>query len=452
MGSDYPPPPHLLLFPYPAQGHVMPLMELAQTLAIHGLNITFLNTQTNHNRLIASTILENGTSSLSHRIRMVSLPDLADNEYHMDQLRQPMLEKLVSELNEKDDDHGRITCFLADYCAAWSLEVGKKMGIKTAVFVPFSATTLLLISNIQNLIDDGTIDQEGVPLRKDANIEFSPLLPHINTKDFTWVRSNSVEIKRVLFDLVKSGMEKEKLSQWTIINTTQSLESAALSLVPQARPIGPLISVNRQAGNLWLEDLECLKWLDQQSTNSVIYAAFGSTTFFSHDQFLNLASGLELTNRPFLWVIRPDSVNGAELEYIERVLDRVGTMGKVVKWAPQEKVLGHPSVACFFTHCGWNSTIEGISNGLPLLCWPYIGDQFMDKNYICYVWRVGLGFERKDEEVISKEEIRDKIETLISDKSFKARALELKDSTLSCVKENGSSYKNLLDFIEWVRN
>ncbi|XP_047312874.1 UDP-glycosyltransferase 83A1-like [Impatiens glandulifera] len=449
MGSDY--PPHLLLFPYPSQGHIMPLMELAQTLATHGLNITFLNTQSNHNRLI-----ENGsTSGLSDRIRLVSLPDL-ENEYDNQQLRQPVMEKLISDLNEKEgsgDGHGRITCLLADYSCAWSMEVGKKMGIKTAVFVAYSVTTVLQISNIQNLIDDGTIDEEGFPLKKEA-IEFSPLLPPLNIKDLLWMTLGTVELKKKVFQMFKINMEKEKLSQWTIVNTTQSLEAASLSLVPHARPIGPLISGNRQSSNLWQEDLECLKWLDQQSTNSVIYAAFGSTTYFSHDQFLNLATGLELTNRPFLWVIRPDSVNGTELKYyLEGVLDRVGTRGKVVSWAPQEKVLKHPSVTCFFTHCGWNSVIEGVVNGLPMLCWPYLVDQFLNQDFICDVWRIGLGFERKDDqEVISKEEIKDKIETLIGDKSFKARALELKDSTLSCVKENGSSHKNLLDFIQWLRN
>ncbi|XP_047312877.1 UDP-glycosyltransferase 83A1-like [Impatiens glandulifera] len=440
--------PHILVLPFPVQGHIMPLMELSQILATHGFNITFVNTETNH-RLMAASIPDDDVG-LNHRIRLAFVPD----EKMGESMSRSKLEDLIRQIENGDDDHhhhGPITCFVVDDIIGWAIAVGQEMGIKTAAFTTSSAVSFLVTSNIQKLIDDGIIDEEGNPLKE--TVEFSPILPALNVKDFTWRRFEIAGLQKSVFNLLKHGMETAKFAQWTIINTSRSLEPAALSLVPQARAIGPLIMTTNRLGSLMHAELDAsLKWLDQQPPNSVIYASFGSTTVFSQDQFHHLAIGLELTNMPFLWVIRPGSVNGSELDYPEGFLDRVGSRGKVVRWAPQEKVLGHPSVACFFTHCGWNSTIEAVSNGVPLVCWPYFGDQFMNQSFICNVWRVGLGFKRKDEEIISKEEIKEKIETLVSDKSFKDRALELKESTLASVKENGSSYKNLLDFIEWVRN
>lgn len=163
-------PPHLLLFPYPAQGHIMPLMELAQTLAAaHGLNITFINTQTNHRLITAAHIHQDGAAGFSHGIRLVSIPNFDYKSKPIHEQVQPILEKLINELNhDHDNEYGRITCFLVDHCASWAMEVGREMGIKTAAFSPYSAATFLLVSNIQNLIDDGIID--------DQDGEFSTLL------------------------------------------------------------------------------------------------------------------------------------------------------------------------------------------------------------------------------------------------------------------------------------
>ncbi|KAK0596370.1 hypothetical protein LWI29_015012 [Acer saccharum] len=153
---------------------------------------------------------------------------------------------------------------------------------------------------------------------------------------------------------------------------------------PKILPIGPLVASNRSGnsvGNFLPEDLSCLKWLDQQPTQSVIYVAFGSRTTFDQTQFEEFALGLELSNRPFLWVVRPDIANKLNDTNLEGFQDRVGSRGLIISWAPQQKVLEHPSIAYFFSHCGWNSTMEALSNGVPLLCWPFSTDQFLNEHY-----------------------------------------------------------------------
>lgn len=236
---------------------------------------------------------------------------------------------------------------------------------------------------------------------------------------------------------------------WILCNSSHELEPGALKLVPRCVPIGPLLASNRlgqSAGNFWTEDSASLSWLDQQPPNSIIYVAFGSSTFLDETQFKELALGLEFTNRPFLWVVRQDLTQNTRA-YPEGFEERIRNRGKIVGWVPQQMVLSHPSVACFLSHCGWNSTLESVSNGVPLLCWPYYADQFLNEAYISDFWKVGLGLEKDEGGMITREEISKKVEILLSDEGYKNRAMNLQSKAVS----SGRSQKNFSDFVDWIK-
>lgn len=294
----------------------------------------------------------------------------------------------------------------------------------------------------------------GTPT-KEQMFQLLPTVPPISTKNFPWTRVGDLAMQRFVFEIIEKGNKAAKEADWLFCNSAYEFEPEAFSLAPQMIPIGPLLASNRlgnSLGSLWPEDLTCLKWLDQQSPCSVIYVAFGSsTTNFNHNQFQELALGLELSNMPFLWVVRLNSTDGINDAYPEGFLDRVATRGKIVDWVPQQKVLSHPSVACFLSHCGWNSTMEGVSNGLPFLCWPVFADQFINKSYICDVWKVGLGFDPDETEIVRREEIKNKVEQLLGDKNLKERASSLKEVASNSVREGGSSYSNFQRFTERLK-
>ncbi|KAJ0042057.1 hypothetical protein Pint_19024 [Pistacia integerrima] len=176
-----------------------------------------------------------------------------------------------------------------------------------------------------------------------------------------------------------------------------------------------------------------------------------STTLLDRTQFQELAMALELCNRPFLLVVRPDITDKINDAYQKGFQDRIATRGHIVSWAPQQKVLAHPSIACFISHCGWNSTMEGISNGVPFLCWPYFGDQMHNENYICNIWRIGLGLSKDESGIITREEIKTKLEELLDNSKYKANVLDLKERVLNSIKEGGSSYNNFKNFVEWLK-
>ncbi|KAJ4707321.1 UDP-glycosyltransferase [Melia azedarach] len=361
------------------------------------------------------------------------------------------LEELIDEISGKEGK--KIDCVIADGNMGWAMEVAEKMNIRRAVVWPASALALVLSFNIPKLIDDGIINNNGTPIKKQM-IQLAPNLPTMNSDNFFWAIIGDLRTQKSIFDLTVNNVKAMKVADYMFCNSTYDLESAAFPLVPELLPIGPLLASNRlgdSAGYFWAEDSNSLKWLDKQKPNSVIYIAFGSITIFDKIQFEELALGLELCNRPFLWVVRQDITEDANDAYPEGFQDRVATRGQIVSWAPQQKVLSHPSISCFLSHCGWNSTMEGVSNGVPFLCWPYFADQLMNESYICDIWNVGLKFNRNEVGIITREEIKDKVDQLLGDGNFKARALELKEKTMSSVREGGSSKKTLQNFIEWIK-
>ncbi|XP_004306078.1 PREDICTED: UDP-glycosyltransferase 83A1 [Fragaria vesca subsp. vesca] len=450
--------PHIIAIPYPAQGHVIPLMELSQCLVNEGFKVTFVNTDFNHKRVMSS--LADETHKRDDKIHMVSIPDGLEpweDRNDLGKLCEAILRVMPGKLEEliekiKEEEGDKVSCIIADESNGWALEVAEKMKIKKVAFWPASAALLALEFCIPKLIHEGIIDDEGTAL-KSQMINLAQGMPTLKTEDLTWLRIGDTTTQKIVFQVMLRSNKTVKLADWVLCNSAFKLERGAFTLAPQILPIGPLLASNRlddSAGNFWPPDSTCLEWLDQQSPSSVIYVAFGSFTIFDQIQFQELALALEQTNRPFLWVVRPDISEATP--YPEGYKERVGSRGLMVGWAPQQKVLSHPSIACFLSHCGWNSTLEGLCNGVPFLCWPYFADQFLNESYICDLWQVGLKFTKNESGIIPKKEIKQKVERLLRDVYFKARALTLKEMVMSNVKEGGLSNKMFKNFIEYMKS
>ncbi|XP_004306079.1 PREDICTED: UDP-glycosyltransferase 83A1-like [Fragaria vesca subsp. vesca] len=450
--------PHIIAIPLPAQGHVMPLMEFSQCLAHHGFRVTFVNTETIHKKIVNAMANEN---HIRHdHVHLVSIPDGLETEEDrngpgvlseaIQAVLHQNLEEIIEKINKEEDE--KITCLIADESCGWALEVAQKMKIvKVAAFWPAAAATLVLNFCIPNLVHEGIIDDEGTVL-KSQMVQLAPKMPMIKSANFVWACAD-VSVRKILFHFLERANKNAKLVDWLVCNSAYEIEPTAIALEPQILPIGPLLASSRlgnSAGSLWPTDSTCLKWLDEQPPCSVIYVAFGSTALFNQTQFHELALALELSNKPFLWVVRPDISDS--IPYPEGYKERVGSKGLMVGWAPQQKVLAHPSIACFLSHCGWNSTIEGVSNGVPFLCWPYFADQFINESYIRDVWNVGLGFDKNESGIITRGEIKKKVEHLLGDEVFKARASKLKEMAVATIKEGGQSNKIFKKFIEWIKS
>ncbi|KAK2420043.1 UDP-glycosyltransferase 83A1 [Trifolium repens] len=393
-------------------------------------------------------------------LKLVSIPDGLSHEEDRTNFAKlceailstmpTMLENLLKDICL--NDNCKISCIVADVNMGWALNVGSKFGINGALFWSSSAAMFAMVNNIPKLIDDGIIDSDGLSSTR-KTFQLSPNMPMMDTEALVWsnVAADSLSLKKI-FNYINHCSQTTNLSNWWLCNTTYELEPRPLSFLPKLLPIGPLLNIyenknEKSIGQFWKEDLSCMSWLDQQQHISVVYVAFGSLTLFDQNQFKELALGLDLTNRPFLWVVRDQDSN----KMMTFPNEFKGYKGKIVKWAPQQKVLNHPSIACFISHCGWNSTLEGLSNGVPFLCWPYFADQFYDKTYICDELKVGLGFDKDENGLVLTEEIKNKVDQLLRDENIRLRSLEIKGKVIRNIAQGGGSSENFNRFVEWLK-
>ncbi|TVT97469.1 hypothetical protein EJB05_57291, partial [Eragrostis curvula] len=451
-----PPRPRVMVLPFPAQGHVMPLMELAHRLVEHGIEVDFVNTDFNHDRVVKALAAGEAGAAVPAGINMVSFPDGMDpdgDRTDIGKLGGGLPAAMLGRIEEMVVSK-KIRWVVADVSMSWVLEPLAKAGVRVALFSTFAAALFVLRMHIPKMLEDGIIDEIGNVTRNER-IQFSPRMPAIDTPKLPWASlGKNPESRRILIQSVIKTIPAMALAEVIVCNTFEEIESEALALLPKpALAVGPLEmpASTSAACHFWPEDRTCLTWLDAQAPGSVVYAAFGSLTVFDATRLQELADGLVLTGRPFLWVLRPNFVDGVGEGWLDEFKRRVGDSGLIVDWAPQQRVLSHPSVACFVTHCGWNSTMEGVQHGVPFLCWPYFADQFCNQSYICDVWGTGMRIRADERGVVTKEEIRDKVARLLGDKGIKAKVLSLKKAACASVADGGSSHRDLLKLVNLLR-
>ncbi|KAL0690335.1 hypothetical protein Bca4012_090013 [Brassica carinata] len=244
-------------------------------------------------------------------------------------------------------------------------------------------------------------------------------------------------------DFLDEMVEADNTSYGAIINTFQELEPSYVKEHKEARDrkvwsIGPVSLCNKKASDkaerenkAVIDQEECLKWVDSKEEASVLYVCLGSICNLPLSQLKELGLGLEKSQRPFVWVIRGWEKKGQR----ER--------GLLIKgWARQVLILSHPSVEGFLTHCGWNSTLEGITSGVPLLTWPLFGDQFCNQKLVVEVLKVGVG--AGIEEVMNWGE-EENILVLLDNEGVRKAVEEsmIVISTHRTVDEGGSSHSNI---------
>jgi hypothetical protein len=288
---------------------------------------------------------------------------------------------------------------------------------------------------------------------RDETLQLGPGVPPLHTSLLSWNNTVAPAGQPTIFELVCQNNRLNDLAEIVVCNSFQEAEAGAFKLFPGILPIGPLLvdggESQKPVGNFLPEDTACLQWLDARPRRSVVYVAFGTFAVLDPRQFQELAEGLELTGRPFLWAVRPDFSTGLDKAWLHDFKQRVAGTGMIVSWCPQRQVLAHPAVGCFLSHCGWNSMMEAATNGMPVLCWPYFCEQFLHRGYITDVWRTGLAVSPAAADgVVTKEEVRSKVDKVITDQGFKERARWFKDAASRCIAKGGSSQHNFTTFVD----
>ncbi|XP_044442903.1 cyanohydrin beta-glucosyltransferase-like [Triticum aestivum] len=404
---------HVVMVPFPAQGHVAPLMQLARLLYARGAHLTFVHTQFNYRRLLRAKgeaavrppstaaarfrveVIEDGMSLSMPQHEVAALADAVGR--NCPGPFRDLLRKLAAW-------EPPVTCVVADTAMAFAATAAREAGVADALFFTASACGLVGYSQFKELLRRGLIPlEDGSCLTNgylDTPLDWVPgMQQHMRLRDMpTFCRTTDAD--DTLVNEIIGQMKSAVGSKAIILNTFYELEKDVVDALaaifpPPVYTVGPLAQVIASSAaaaddgldamdiSIWQEDARCLAWLDGKPDKSVVYVNFGSVAVMTAEQTREFALGLATCGFPFLWVKRPDIVDGDDVaalpEAFRDELERGG--GLVVPWCPQPAVLKHAAAGLFVTHCGWNSLLEAVVAGLPVLAWPSIRQKTITSGY-----------------------------------------------------------------------
>ncbi|KAK4752174.1 hypothetical protein SAY87_020972 [Trapa incisa] len=480
--------PHAVCFPFPAQGHINPMLTVAKLLHHRGFHITFVHTEFNYRRLLAQPASPSSLQDLPAGFRVETISDglplsalrssprdliaLGDS---IDRNCPSAFRALLSRLSDdSDSDVPAVSCIVSDSTISFTVYAAEELGVPGVLLWTSSASSLLGCLQFPRLIQEGFIPLKDETCLTngylDTVVDWIPGMKSIRLRDLpTFIRTTQKDDVLLAFSLRQTGRACKASA--VIFNTFEPLDRDVLealsTVLPRIYPVGPLnlllsqeqlpassrvsktATVGGGGASFWEEDRECLEWLESRKPKSVIYVNFGSIAVATAQQLVEFAWGIANSGQNFLWVIRPDLMaRGKPLP--TEFTDVTRGRGLVTSWVPQEEVLGHPSIGGFLTHCGWNSILESISNGVPMLCWPFGADQPTNCRYCCTEWGIGM-------EIVGEVK-RDEVEMMVRDlmvgvgggesrgygsgPAMRERAAEWKRLALEATRPNGSSRMN----------
>eukprot|EP00253_Pinus_taeda_P013562 PITA_13562 len=476
-----PEPLHALVFPYPTQGHITPMMQFARKLASKGVRVTFVTTHHIHQQITKAHThsaeqedpIQQEARNLGLDIRSAQISDGLpldfDRSTRMNDFFRSVdntggeLEQLLHSLNKTGP---AISCAIADTILPSSFEVTKKFGIPWISFCT-QPTFLYSIYYHLHLLEDlcyslsqGSVEEGSI------SVDYIPGVPTLETTDLpSFIREKDAD-SQYLLELLRKSFQVSREADWVLGNSFDDLESKSVSLNPPILHVGPLLpsgflsgehSEDRRVGtSIWTE-CDSSEWLDAKPTGSVIYVSFGSMVHVTKAQLEEIAMGLKESGQFFLWAKRPDIVSSTVSDsLLDGFLNETERQGLVVPWCNQVQVLSHPAVAGFITHCGWNSMLESIALGVPMIGFPFCADQFTNSKLMADEWNIGFrlsGGQAAEKGLILRNDISSTIRKLFSDEGMvvKKNVEALRDGARTAVRKGGSSYRNIESFIEGLK-
>ncbi|KAL9231401.1 hypothetical protein vseg_006633 [Gypsophila vaccaria] len=428
----------IVVFPFPLQGHVTPMLSLANILHSKNFSITIIHTK--YNSLNPTHFPHFTFHFLQDNMPDNSVLSSSDLKTVLSALqvncREPFRECLSEILSSAaDTEKESVSCLISDPMWSFAGSVAQSFGLPRVVFRTGGMSAFVVYEALPLLREKGYY-----PIQEAKLDEPVPELPPLKFRDLP---------AEVQHDILAITVRETRTSQAVICNTFEELEGSSIArarkiLPDNFFPIGPGHKyLQTTAASIWETDQTSISWLNTQAPKTVLYVSFGSIAAINATDFLEMAWGLANSKQPFLWVVRPGLSQGLKPNELlpQGYLQMVGERGHIVKWAPQLDVLAHPAVGGFWTHCGWNSTVESICEGVPMLCLPFFADQAINARNICDCWKIGLLLEKR-----TREHIENAIIKLMVDEEgaeMRKRITGLKEKAKVCLMEDGSSYESL---------
>ncbi|KAF5728763.1 UDP-glucoronosyl/UDP-glucosyl transferase family protein [Tripterygium wilfordii] len=441
---------HVLLVPFPLQGHINPMIQLSKRLASKRLKITLVSTSS------ARISMEGREADSPVEVNFISDGYQEGKAETMDEALERIetetslsLAKLIEDLKTTEYP---AKFLIYDSIMPWMMNVALAQGLEGAPFFTQSCAATAIYAHVHQ----GTLK---LPLPLEETQVMLPGMPELRSNDLPSLVYDPCSYPALHKLLLGQLLNLHKAS-FLLWNTFDGLEDEVVSWMARQwpiKPVGPTIPsiyLDKRLEddidyglNLFKSNSDaCLKWLDSKGIGSVVYVSFGSLATVGAEQMEEVAWGLKNSNINFLWVVRESEVKKLPTSFLEEITER----GLVVSWSPQLQVLAHKSVGCFVTHCGWNSVLEALSLGVPMVAMPYWVDQPTNAKFVKDVWQVGVRVQVNEKGLVEKEEIARCIKEVMEGErrlEMKRNSERLKEMAREAVDKGGSSDKNIEEFV-----
>nr|AFJ52961.1 UDP-glycosyltransferase 1 [Linum usitatissimum] len=460
--------PHVIVLPCPAQGHINPALQFSKLLVSKGLKVT----------LVIATQVELAISwlgSIQVVVLPTSNPEEADDEEEEDEkegdvdllktYRKRVKKELPGVVSGLEEGGERVACLVYDSIMPWGLGIARKLNLAGApFFTQPCAVDAIFCSHYE-----GTLK---IPVGDDRDVCVEGMGRMLDLHDLPCLLYETGTMPGAL-DLLSRQFSTVADADWVFCNTFSSLEGQVLEYLRSRfkfMAVGPTIpSIYLSSNNgtkgavshdygLSLfkpkpDEVDYMDWLDTKEPGSVVYVSFGSLATLSHKQTQEIAAAMKMIdNHPFLWVVRQSEQD----KLPEYFADETSGKGMVVTWCNQLEVLAHKSTGCFVTHCGWNSTMEALCLGVPMVGVPQMADQMTNAKFISDVWEVGVRAKRDEEEkIVTGAEVWWCISELMEGergKGIMGNVEKWKNLARAAVAPGGSSDRNIDEFVAQLKS
>lgn len=466
IGGSSQPDLHILIIPFPAQGHMLPILDLTHSLASAYDDLTITIAVTRGNLPLLRPLLSRSPSTIRTLVLPFpsdpSIPPGIENnkdagaEYFVPMihvlasLHGPILEWTLSVKNPPD-------AIISDFFLGWTYFLARELGIPRIVFSPSGAFTLCTIHYLWRKM----LKNEDFA-EPDSIIRFSTIP---NSPAFPWTQTSSIYRSYrkgdQVSESVRRGFEGNMDSWGYLFNTFEDLEEPYLEHLrkdmghDRVWGVGPLGAISNtdeeRSGVSTVSADNLINWLNTCSDGSVVYVCFGSQFVLNKEQTKAVMFGLEHSESKFVWSVK-SPVDGGDGEIPVEFEKKMTGRGVVIRgWAPQLAILRHPAVGSFVCHCGWNSVLEAVSAGVVLITWPLGADQFISARLLK---EIGVGVEaagREDSQEYLSEIIHDSTSSGKLD-DVKTKVAELRRNALKSVAADGTSTQSLRLFVQELRS
>lgn len=433
------PPPHIIVFPSPLQRPINPIFDLAELLCLSGLDVTFLLIPYTHSLLLRHINIESRLNPYPNfRLHTISdgLPqdhsesNPTDLLLSLETLTKPLFRDLLTSGKLICDERGPVSCIISDGIMSFVYDVANEIQVPVISALTLSPSCLLHLSNLPNLtgaarVSDPTIGGTFVWIPELCCFE-------ICFQFAFWTSGFPLNIENHADSIIKHDLfhpfpkhlinqiQQLPQSHGLILNTFKALDASILSQIrsicPNLYAIGPIykhLGFRQEAKRMTpllnysvVQNNDCLLWLNSQQPKSVLYANIDNHSQLTRVQTFELWHGLVNSEKGFLWVRRPDSIS-VEGRIPAKLIKGTKEKGFIVDSASNNQVLAHKAIGGFLTDGDWDSTLQGIVEGVPMIYWPTSWDQRVNSKFMSKTWKLGMHMEERCDKNIIEKTIRD---------------------------------------------